>query len=1049
MNKYLYTILALVLSISVYAQPTKDNTTGIVTTEEQQLIEPHEFYKGQKSSLRFNSFEPKTGIKLSEPILLEANGLKAQAIDGSIAVKISGRSTFEGRSGNTKLDKGNDFLMAAAPIMRIEDTSNEFQLMEIQEDEVGMSHLKYQQYYQDVKIYGAQVVLYGKEHIEHLVGRYNPTTEIDVTPSISIDQALSTAKNAVEAKVISFGDPLNILPIPDPVTELVIYQGALAYHTQLYADALHRYEVFVDAHSGEVIQKYTSGCKLHNHDIKESEHNCSATKAQPSKKITSNISSTVDPSGDQIALAQDLFGITREIHTYEQQGTSYMMDVSRQEMFNTNSSLPDKPEGVIWTINAFNSSPENNNFQYDHVKSSNNTWQSVPEAVSSQYNGSLAYEYFLERHARISINGQKGNIISFVNVSDKFGNSMGNAFWNGYAMFYGNGGSGFRPLARGLDVAGHEMTHGVVQNTANLEYFGESGALNESFADVFGAMIDREDWLIGEDVVLTSSFPSGALRSLQDPNQGQPTNSFNTGWQPKHMNQKFNGPEDNNGVHINSGIPNHAFFRFASAVGKEKAERVYFRALEKYLVKSSKFIDARIAVIQAAQDLNLSASEIQAARNAWDAVGVLDGNGSTNQTDIEVNPGENLVMYTNEASQNVSIMRTDGTVLAENISQAGVRSRFSITDDGSAAVFVNSENKMHVILMDWTASQPSFQTGTLNIPNNENIRQVAVSRKGERLAYTTNPANNKIFVFNFEDNQTHQYELYNPTFSQGGDRTYDVDFADALEFDYSGNNIMYDARNTINGLSGTLQYYDIGVINIWNADSNTPTTGNISKLFNGLPEGVSIGNPTFSKNSEYVIAFDYAKFNNSTNSFEDFSILGANLESGNVNQIKSNNTFGFPSYATSDGAIVYTKLFSGNNPNNEFYDVAGVNLMQDKISASGNEVILKERGRRAAWFSNGSRDLSDVVEIEGLDASFELTPNPVNDQATLKIMGEYRGDMKYQITDISGKVYEVSSLMRIQGDTEQSIQLEQLPTGSYIFTIYLEDKTASLKFIKL
>jgi Zn-dependent metalloprotease len=93
-----------------------------------------------------------------------------------------------------------------------------------------------------------------------------------------------------------------------------------------------------------------------------------------------------------------------------------------------------------------------------------------------------------------------------INVADDDGSSMGNAFWNGQAMFYGNGDGAFQPLARGLDVAGHEMSHGVIQSTANLEYQGESGALNESFADVFGVLIDRDDWKIGEDVVKASSI---------------------------------------------------------------------------------------------------------------------------------------------------------------------------------------------------------------------------------------------------------------------------------------------------------------------------------------------------------------------------------------------------------------------------------------------------------------------------------------------------------------------------------------------------------------
>jgi bacillolysin len=94
----------------------------------------------------------------------------------------------------------------------------------------------------------------------------------------------------------------------------------------------------------------------------------------------------------------------------------------------------------------------------------------------------------------------------------------------------------FQPLARGLDVAGHEMSHGVIQSTANLEYQGESGALNESFADVFGVLIDRDDWKIGEDVVKTSSIPIWRIKQYGNPlTMEQQANDFNKGWQPRHI----------------------------------------------------------------------------------------------------------------------------------------------------------------------------------------------------------------------------------------------------------------------------------------------------------------------------------------------------------------------------------------------------------------------------------------------------------------------------------------------------------------------------------
>jgi Zn-dependent metalloprotease len=115
-------------------------------------------------------------------------------------------------------------------------------------------------------------------------------------------------------------------------------------------------------------------------------------------------------------------------------------------------------------------------------------------------------------------------------------------------MWYGNGDQTFTELAGGLDVGGHEMTHGVIEQTANLEYQYESGALNESFADVFAVCIDRGDFKIGEDVVRPLTTTDGCLRNMQFPNSSTPS-------QPKHVSEQYFGTQDNGGVHINSGIP--------------------------------------------------------------------------------------------------------------------------------------------------------------------------------------------------------------------------------------------------------------------------------------------------------------------------------------------------------------------------------------------------------------------------------------------------------------------------------------------------------------
>jgi len=265
---------------------------------------------------------------------------------------------------------------------------------------------------------------------------------------------------------------------------------------------------------------------------------------------------------------------------------------------------------------------------------------------------------------------------------------MENAFWDGKYIYYGNGGNSFRELARSLDVAGHEISHGVIQNTANLQYQGESGAMNEAFADIFAVMITRDNWEIGEEVVNQNTFRSGALRSLADPHNGG-SRLGDPGWQPQHVSEQFFGREDNGGVHINSGIINHAFY---------------------YLTARSQFTDLRAAVILSARDLHgATSAEVAAADDAFRSVGIntpsvsslLDVAVPTQEeepVEIEENVGRDFVVYTDDESSHLYIANGTGTVLADPASLKPVKSRPSVTDDGSTIVYVAQDNTINEII---------------------------------------------------------------------------------------------------------------------------------------------------------------------------------------------------------------------------------------------------------------------------------------------------------------------------------------------------------------
>ena len=226
-------------------------------------------------------------------------------------------------------------------------------------------------------------------------------------------------------------------------------------------------------------------------------------------------------------------------------------------------------------------------------------------------------DYFAATHGRSSWDGQGAQVRTTV----RFGQHYNNAFWDGFSksLVFGDGdGKMFKEFARSLDVAAHEFAHAVVTGTVALEYQGQSGALNESFADVIGVMVDRDDWTIGETIV-GPSFPLAFARSLADPTLAG---------QPKHMSGLYKGLEDFGGVHINSGIPNHAAYRLATARSRELVERLWYRTLYKaHVTSKATFIDMAEGTMAACDELKAlgqaSAADCKANAEAWVAVGVL------------------------------------------------------------------------------------------------------------------------------------------------------------------------------------------------------------------------------------------------------------------------------------------------------------------------------------------------------------------------------------------------------------------------------------------
>jgi Zn-dependent metalloprotease len=244
----------------------------------------------------------------------------------------------------------------------------------------------------------------------------------------------------------------------------------------------------------------------------------------------------------------------------------------------------------------------------------------------------VTFDFFEAVYRRNSIDGAGLPLISTVHYGDRYAN----AFWNGEQMVYGDGdGVIFTEFTGPLDVTGHELAHGVTQYTANLEYFGQSGALNESMSDVFGSLIkqwhrrqtaDRADWIIGEGL-LAKGVNGVGLRSLKAPGTAYDDPRIGRDPQPGHMDDYVETYRDNGGVHINSGIPNRAFHLAATALGGhawEKAGRIWYDTLTgRAMSPTIGFSAFAAATIETAGRLYGAAStETEAVKEAWNGVGV-------------------------------------------------------------------------------------------------------------------------------------------------------------------------------------------------------------------------------------------------------------------------------------------------------------------------------------------------------------------------------------------------------------------------------------------
>ncbi|WNG48625.1 M4 family metallopeptidase [Archangium minus] len=492
----------------------------------------------------------------------------------------------------------------------------------VEKDELGMTHVRLDRQHEGVKVFGEQLISHlakdGK--VASMTGELSriPTGLGKEPVKLSANDALAIAQKEFAGKTDK---------ATPPSSERVIVQDKqgnyrAAYHVQLTntqeleSNARpRRMNYFVDAHSGELLKSFNQmgGIEL----PKDHGHGARGATASPA---------TPTPP---TAPTRPATGRTDDTSLY-----SGKVDLTTTKNANGTYSLEDKTRGKgVVTYDAKNKETASGQTS---ITDRNDVWGEATDdsrtkaAVDAHYGAQTTYDFLKEVLGRNSLDDKGEKLVSYVHVDKNFVN----AYWDGTKMNYGDGdGKDAGPLTT-LDIAGHEIAHGLTERTAGLIYDGESGGLNEAMSDVIGTGVEwfasqknqavQFDWKVGEDAWTPANGTGDALRYMDDPTKdGYSIDNYKD--YPKQTE-----------VHGSSGIANNAFYLLANGgtnrtsgqkvddgIGMEKGLKVYYRALAHYMTPTTTFAQARQATINAATDLyGANSAEVKKVTESWSAVGV-------------------------------------------------------------------------------------------------------------------------------------------------------------------------------------------------------------------------------------------------------------------------------------------------------------------------------------------------------------------------------------------------------------------------------------------
>lgn len=806
--------------------------------------------------------------------------------------------------------KSRRFFTNNKALLRIGSPDQELQLAKSETMTDGTQVLRFQQTLGGLEVWPAQVVTnVAKDgRLTAMTGAYVPTPEgLVLNATVAPGEAVRVAWAHI-----------GLLPPtarPAPVLKIYAENGAakeLAYEVMVEG-GMRDSQVFVSAISGKVLKSISKIC-----------------------------TGAVTGSGVGLVSSTPL-----SLNLWQEGATFYAKDTTKI-MYNAATGA-----GVIQIYNNNNTGPSGT---FTPSTSTSQYSFSDQEAASALYCLGKVFDFYKSEFGRNSYDNAGAMMIGIVRYAQVAGTPMPNAFWSGSYMAFGN----YDRLAGALDVVAHEMSHAVINKTADLLYENQSGAMNESFADIFGEgtewkVTGSSDWKIGTNLVTM-----GILRDMAMPEAYQ---------DPSRMSLFLRTTNDYGGVHHNSGIPNHAFYLLVEGlpgggIGRPKAHQIFYRTLTTKLSKNSDFQDLRAGAVLSAKELyGAGSAESLKVMAAFDAVEIYDPAIVVSDVPDQHTPvsGADSYVYLYPYNGYYYLARReaaiDGVGYYNWIStyQMSMLTRPSVSGDGSMVAFVTLDYDCGLAQ---TSSTLGSQQQKFGYPGTFN--SVALSPDAKQFACiarnsTTGIPESKLYLGNLQTSASEVIDLNVPTID--GVSSMPFTSVDEIDFSPDGTMVAFDGYSSTTLSDGTkLSGWSIYIINL--------RTKAIYSLLSP-PAGWMVSRPSFSRIGACRLAFEFID--------GTYRYAAAwDLMNGTVGQVRQDLDRGiraYPRFSAADDKMMYTGTYYSAG---YYYPVqAYMRMLSDHVSPDTTQLptSVQYDGRNGLSYRRGIYNGPPLVTVAALDAT--------------------------------------------------------------------------------